>query len=65
MEMRFIIVQTIKETVERIILFLFMEKRNTETDNKWSLSYGTAPGIKCLELTETKQSTKNDLLLFQ
>ena len=23
-------------------------KRNTETDIKWSLPYGTAPGIECL-----------------
>ena len=31
-------------------------KRNIETDIKWSLRYGTTPGIE-LKLTDTQQST--------
>ena len=44
----------------------YMMKRNTETDIKWSMPYGTAPGIKCLELIVTQQSTllKRRVLTF-
>ena len=47
----------LKENGEMINPLTLHRKRNTETDNKWSLSYGIAPGIECLELTETQQST--------
>ena len=40
-----------------LILFITCRRHNPETDIKWSLAYGTAPGIECLELIVTQQST--------
>ena len=38
--------------VQFSIFFNFHRKRNTETDIKWSLPYGTAPGIECFRASK-------------
>ena len=39
-------------------------KRNTETVDKWSLPYGTAPGIKLIELTGTSPIVIHNLFII-